>query len=209
MAKHQDLTGMKFGRLFVLREFSNPKPGNYIWECQCECGNITRVNGKLLRNGTTSSCGCIQRERTKQANTKHGKRYSNLYGRWCNIKSRCLNPHNPSFRFYGERGISICEEWLNFDNFYNWAIDNGFKQNLTIDRINTNGNYEPFNCRWVNMEQQNNNRRSNHILEYKGEKHTLTEWAKIIGVDFHLLSDRCKRKDLTTEQILFTPVGKL
>ena len=117
-----------------------------------------------------------------------------LYSIWHNMKTRCCNPNNYHFKYYGGRGICICDEWKNsFQTFYEWAINNGYSDKLTIDRIDNDGNYEPSNCRWVDMYCQNNHTRKNHYIEYKGITKTASEWAKIYGLSRQLLSMRIRR----------------
>lgn len=159
-----DLTGQKYGKLTVVKRLkSKPYPcggSSTVYLCKCECGNeITALAGNLKR-GHTTSCGCVQSEARKKVHTKHGASNHRLYNTWTNMKQRCYNPNSRDYKNYGERGISICEEWKNdFQAFYSWAMANGYKDNLTIDRIDVNGNYEPSNCRWVTMLVQRHNRR--------------------------------------------------
>ena len=127
---------------------------------KCHCGNefITRMQS--VKRKTTQSCGCIQKQRVKEATITHNLSKHRLYSIFRNIKERCLNKNGRDYHYYGERGIIICNEWKgNFINFYNWAIDNGYKEELTIDRINNDGNYEPSNCRWSTYKVQANNKR--------------------------------------------------
>lgn len=115
-------------------------------------------------------------------NYKHGLCNSRIYGIWCHIKDRCCNSKDARYKDYGGRGIKICKEWKNdFAKFYDWALQNGYKDNLTIDRIDVNGDYCPENCRWITMAEQQNNRRDNVFILFNGEKHTISEWAKIVG----------------------------
>lgn len=117
-------------------------------------------------------------------NFKHHLRYTRLYRIWNHIKDRCLNPKSDAFKHYGARNISICSEWKqDISIFYKWAIENGYNDNLTIDRIDNNGNYEPSNCRWVDIKTQANNKRNNHLITYNNETHTLAEWGRITNIN--------------------------
>ena len=189
MGKFIDLTGKHFGYLTVLKKCEYSKTSHtYLWECQCVCGNITKINGNNLKSGHTISCGC------KKGKTTHGKHDTRLYCIYYNMKQRCYNSKTKWFKNYGGRGITICQEWLDdFMNFYNWAIDNGYKDNLTIDRIDVNGNYCPENCRWVDKITQANNTRNNRYETYNGETHTIAEWAIILGINSSTLRNRLTR----------------
>lgn len=128
---------------------------------------------------------------TNNPNFKHGKCGTRIYIIWKHMKQRCYNSKDKGFKNYGGRGITICEQWKNdFINFYNWAIKNGYKDNLTIDRINVNGNYEPNNCRWATKKEQANNTRNIHYITYNGETHNLTEWSKLLKIKLSTLSRR-------------------
>ena len=208
----KDLSGKYFGRLKVIKQsendYVNPQGRHFAqWECECSCGNRIVVQGANLRNGNTSSCGCLHKERFN--GHKHGLKHTRLYSIWCAMKARCSNPHTKSYRNYGGRGIAVCEEWNNdFMCFYNWAMSNGYEENLSIDRINVNGNYEPSNCRWVNMAVQQNNRSNNRILEYNGQKKTITEWAKYCGLSYRNLYYRLNN-GYTIEEAIEKPKRKL
>ena len=134
------------------------------------------------------------------SNYKHGKRNCKLYAVMNSMKSRCYNENNHAYKNYGKRGITICDAWLNdFDVFYNWAINNGYEEGLTIDRINVNGNYEPNNCRWVDYKTQNNNRRDNVILTYKGKTQSIGQWAIELNIPLYNLKNRYRRGWTTVE----------
>lgn len=206
--KKANIIGMKFGRLAVLKEIEKNK-NLRTFECICECGNKKIVFKKYLKNGETKSCGCLKKEylKNKTIGLKHGMSRTKFYKMYDSIKKRCLNKNNKDYKNYGGRGIKICEEWLNkengFINFYNWAIENGYKEGLSIDRINNNGNYEPKNCRWITNKEQQRNTRNNVFLNYKGETHCLVEWSEILGISKTCIKGRYFR-NLPIEKILST-----
>ena len=155
--QYKDLTGQRFGRLVALEFAGSDNGGKARWRCGCDCGNIVIVEGWHLRSGATQSCGCYRRELaarrcsliTTNGNTKHGLSKSRLYFVWGNMKTRCLNPQNRAYKWYGAVGITICSEWLNFEAFRDWALKSGYKDNLTIERKNPFLGYCPENCTWI------------------------------------------------------------
>ena len=202
MGKYIDITGQRFGRLTVL-EYAEYKNEQAYWRCLCECGRVVTVAGSSMRNGHSKSCGCARVH--KGINLKHGLRNTRLYNIWVHIKQRCLNSKNPDYKHYGGRGISVCDEWRDdFTAFYDWAMANGYSDDLTIDRIDVNHNYEPHNCRWVTMKEQGNNTRANKPLTYKGETHNLNELATITGLSSSTINQRLKR-GWSVERALETP----
>ena len=198
-----DLTGQRFGRLVVIKEAGRSSDGRVRWLCKCDCGNYTSTpSTKTLRNGTCRSCGCIERERPNKQT--HGKSNTKLFAVWNAMKQRCYNPNNRSYKNYGGRGITVCQEWKeDFQTFYDWAIANGYKKGLEIDRIDVNGNYEPDNCRWTTSKKNNNNRRNNVKIKIGREEHTVAEWSEITGIPRSTILERF-RSGKPLEEILKT-----
>lgn len=204
----EDLTEMRFSKLEVLGWFGDKNGASKLYKCKCDCGNIAYVTRSDLYNGHTKSCGCYRLSILKSQGTHHMSK-TRIYKIWCLMTARCCNKKSTSYADYGGRGISICNEWRGkdgFENFLKWSMENGYADNLSIDRINVNGNYEPLNCRWLTLQAQNRNRRSCVYLTYKGETHILTEWAEILGINRSTLSSRY-HKGLSVEE-MFEPVSR-
>jgi hypothetical protein len=190
-----NLIGQKFGKLTVFDRAENNKQNKRMWVCRCDCGNIKKkpVATGDLTSGAVKSCGCLYFDSNKERNKKHGKTKSRLYQIWSGIKSRCLNPQNVAFKNYGGRGITICDEWKDdFQAFYDWAISNGYRENLTIDRIDNDKGYYPKNCRWTTMKKQQNHRRNNKIVIYKNNKFTVSELAEKLNISVQTLCWRLR-----------------
>ena len=162
-----DLTGQRFGRLTVLHR-DKPKNKRTIWLCKCDCGNEVAVEAYNLKTSHTQSCGCLQKEATSSANKTHGMSDTRLYRIWVDMHNRCYQKSYHAYNHYGGRGITICDEWLHdFQTFFNWAIENGYKDNLSIDRIDNEKGYSPDYCRCVTMEDQYKNKRVENGFKIK------------------------------------------
>lgn len=182
--RFKDLTNLKFGKLTAIKIVGEDKNNRKLWLCKCDCGNEKIVSSKCLLGGNTKSCGCYRKEivkllsKKRKTLTEYEKSLKIIFS---GMKSRCYNKNNKSYKYYGERNIKICNEWLeDFNSFYKWSINNGWQKGLSIDRINVNGNYEPNNCRWVDIKTQSRNKRNNIIIKYNGEIHNLPDWIEIL-----------------------------
>lgn len=191
--------GTKFNRLTVvklasIKRYISPKglaSDIEYYLCKCDCDKETVVQKSKLIYSHTKSCGCLRAENMAKISTTHGLKNDKLYNRWYQIKRRCCNKNNFAYKNYGGRGIIMCDEWRNdFKAFHSWAMNNGYKKGLTIDRINNDGNYEPSNCRWATMKEQARNRRNNNLVVYKGKLKCLSELAEIVGIKRSTISWR-------------------
>lgn len=209
--KDIELVGKHFGRLTVLSRAGSDKRGEARWSCMCTCGNTTIANASSLKSGNTMSCGCISKELLLERNQTHGLckdkngKKPRLYNIWVRMRQRCCDANSSDYARYGGRGISVCSEWSDFMTFYNWAMANGYKNNLSIERENVNGNYEPTNCSWITLKDQARNKRNSLFFTYKGEKKTLTEWSEILGLKYSTL--RMKLRNGETLEKLFDVSG--
>ena len=200
-----DLTGQRFGMLTVL-ERAGRKRNRVAWRCRCDCGKESIVCALDLRSGDVKSCGCMKGSWIAESKLKHGMSGSRLYRVWAGMKDRCLNRNEKEYPNYGERGISVCNEWMEFEPFQKWALANGYSDKLTIDRIDVNGDYCPENCRWATWKEQANNKRNNRFLEFNGRRQTVAQWAEEIGIDWTTLLDRLSRHSI--EEALSMPPKK-
>lgn len=187
--KHMDLTGQRFGKLVVIKEVERNKYGHIQWLCKCDCGNTVISSTCTLRTGGRKSCGCIQ--------PRYCAQNKRLYGVWCGMLSRCENPNTKSYKDYGARGIAVCSEWHTFKNFLDWAISSGYDPEApfgeyTLDRVDTNGNYCPENCRWVSYKQQARNNRHNHLVTIDGETMPLVAAAEKYGISINTVKMRIR-----------------
>ncbi len=192
--RFEDLTGIKFGRLTPITHFHIEGRKGVFWECLCDCGNKVVVAADDLRrkHGPTKSCGCLKRERL----TKHGKCNTRLHSIWSGMRQRCNDPSFHAYRLYGALGIKVCEEWEDFAIFYSWAINNGYKDNLTLDRIDNYSGYSPDNCRWVTPRDQMQNLKHNVIIYYNDEKLNLAQLARKLDLPYNKVYNKYLKHNL-------------
>ena len=206
----KNIVGLKFNKLSVI-EYSGIKNNYAIWKCLCDCGNEVLVTGSNLICGKVKSCCCLLSEITTLRNAKHNKSYTRIYGKYKKMKSRCFDVNCERYVNYGGRNITICDEWLGdngFENFYNWAVNNGYSDGLSIERIDVNGNYCPENCKWIPMREQCDNKTTTKHIEFNGRSYTLKELSKLLNLSVDCLRKRFFRKNnLTDEQKFYG--GKL
>lgn len=201
----EDLTGLVFGHLTVLNQCEDHVSAGGTkkaqWLCRCVCGRDIKVIGTNLRRGNSKSCGCINHELFKKMSTTHGDTHTRLYSIWSNMKTRTCHTGTISSKGYGDRGISMCDEWLNdFTKFRDWAVSHGYREDLTIDRIDVDGNYCPENCRWATAVEQANNRHSSKYVEIDGVSKTLSQWADDLGYSRSIFHARAKLYGTTVEE---------
>lgn len=221
----KDYTGEKYGRLTVIgldkeRCFYSNGRSCKKWVCRCDCGNIVSLTTSEFVYGKTKSCGCLKREmdimrinfidRTTHGECSNGEK-TRLFRIWCGIKNRCNNPNNNIYKYYGGRGIQVCDEWANdYLTFKSWALLNGYKDDennpLTIDRIDVDKDYSPDNCRWTTRKEQANNKRNNTFLEYNNEVRTIAEWSSIIGINQATIWRRINVQGWSIEDALALPL---
>lgn len=206
--RNVDLTGYRKGKLTVLKK---AETGRTTWICSCECGEIVELKANVLINSKQISCGCAFKENYTtfgKRNTTHGDSYTKLYKTWRAMIDRCYNPKIKSYKNYGDRGITVCDEWLkSYENFRDWAFSTGYVEGLdrthqSIDRIDVNGNYCPENCRWATAKTQQKNRRNIILYEYKGKSMTISEFADKYGITDKSFVYRKIKKGLSLEDIL-------
>lgn len=203
----KDLSGQTFGYLYVVKRCENIK-GRTAFLCRCKCGKETKVTSHSLNSGNTSSCGCLHKQQLAERNYRHGARYTRLYRIYRNMITRCYNSNILEYKNYGGRGIIVCKEWReSFVAFKTWAENNGYSDNLTIDRIDTNGNYEPNNCRWITLKAQGFNKTNTKYFEYNGQKKCLAEWAEIFGINKPTLYNRIYNLGWDIKKALETKVN--
>jgi hypothetical protein len=202
MSKKINMIGKTFGKLSVISE------DGYLgallsFKCLCDCGKVATVRGTSLRSGNTTSCGCVHKKMVGNLNRRHGLNASTEYSIWQNMITRCTNANSNCFYRYGGRGISVSNEWRNFEKFY---ADMGKRPNgMTLDRIDNNGSYSKDNCRWATLGEQARNTRRTKLVEYNGKTQCLKDWANEVGMAYNTLRKRFVLYNWSFEKALTTP----
>lgn len=207
--------GKKFNRLTIVSFNGISSIGAYRYNCICDCGNKSIISISLLKNNHVKSCGCLQKEHStrigKTINKKHGDTVGHVRSRifviWSNMLNRCNNIKSNNYKYYGERGIIVYPGWSDYTIFKTWALENGYSDDLTLDRINSDGNYEPGNCRWATRTEQANNRGKTIFLDFNGEKLPLADWSRRLGIAIGTIHSRLRR-GWTIEKTLSKPILK-
>lgn len=195
---------MRFGKLTVLKRAENTKSGKAQWLCQCDCGKCTVVPTYRLTMGETKSCGC---KRYESHNRIHGMTKTDIHNKWLQIKQRCLDKNYKAYQNYGAVGITICDEWKNdFVAFMNWSYQHGYKEGLSLDRIDNEKGYCPENCRWVTWKDQCNNRKNNINVTYQGKTQTLKQWCDELNLNYQLIYSRIKNTGLTFQEAITSKI---
>lgn len=189
-----DMTHHKFNGCEVLERNGSDKHSRAMWKVLCHCGRTFTTLGNSIRYNRVASCGCTRLEKTKsmgESNKTHGDTLTRLYNTWKDMKARCQNGNHKSYKYYGDRGIGICDEWISsYQKFKEWALDNGYEESLTLDRIDVNGNYTPGNCRWATMKKQGRNRRNNKMMIYEDNILTQSEISEKTGLSKYQVGKR-------------------
>ena len=204
-AKIKDLTGRRFGKLTVIEYKGSNKGTGSLWLCKCDCENEKIITSRNLLNGTCKSCGCYFKE--NPPHITHNLYYTKLHNIWIGMKSRCYNQNNKRYKTYGAKGIVVCDEWQEFQTFYNWAMNHGYNSNAkrgecTIDRIDVNGNYCPENCRFITIKKQQRNKTNTRYINYNDKIYCLAELAEMLNLNYKYLWQKLKRNNWDTS-ILF------
>lgn len=193
----ENYVGRKYGMLTVTEYSHSDSKGHSYWKCVCDCGNETVARGAHLKVGNIKTCGCAGSRKT------HGLAGTRLYHIWYGMKARCNNPKSPSYKMYGGRGITVCDEWMGgFEPFSRWALENGYAENLSLDRIDNSKGYSPSNCRWATAREQANNTRRNRFVTSGGETLSVTEWSRRTGIKQTTLSRRIHSDKWSVEDAL-------
>lgn len=203
--KRQDLTGQKYNKLTVLG-LNRSENGQVYWDCVCDCGNHAVVKSSNLKSGAVKSCGCLKHNVAH--NRTHNESKTSLYRHWVSMIYRCTKPNHFAYKWYGARGIKVCDEWLTYEGFKEWVQATRPNETYTVDRIDVNGDYCPKNCRWIPMGEQANNRRTNVIIEYDGEKKSLMSWCEELGLNYKRVHNRMFKLGWDFERAISCPVDE-
>lgn len=203
--------GQRFNHLVVLSQAESKieKSGNKRrqWLCKCDCGNTKIVTTDSLMRSNVKSCGCLKKI---SPNRTHQMSKTRLYTIWFFMRSRCNNPNKSSYKYYGGKGIKVCQEWDDVNNdaflkFYNWSVSNGYKDGLSLDRIDVDKNYEPSNCRWVEWAEQQRNKTNNYLISFDGKTQTLAEWAREVEINETTIKNRLNRNWSVEDALTLKP----
>lgn len=200
-----DLTGERYGRLVAIKKVGTDKNKSTLWLFKCDCGNEAIKPAKEVRQGHIKSCGCMGKERVDRfikqyCEPTHGDYGKRLYRIWQGMKARCYCKSATGYKYY--KDVKVCSEWMDYKVFRDWALNNGYTDSLTLDRINTHGNYEPNNCRWVSRLVQSNNRNYNRKISYMGIEKSMTEWLRILGYKSNSTFYRLSKKGMSDVEIV-------
>ncbi len=202
MPQPVNLIGKRIGNLTIVGRTTSSKHGESRWICRCSCGGDIILTYRQVKNGRIKNCGCIP---TPHFNKTHGFSNTALYNHWKMMIYRCENPNNRAYKYYGQRGIKVCDEWHDFLTFKKWVDSTKPDGDYTIDRIDNNKGYSPDNCRWATKKEQSNNRRSNREFKYNGETHNLMEWSEILGFNYKRVHNRIYKLGWEFEKAVETP----
>lgn len=191
--KYKNHSGEKYYMLTVIK-YAYKKKNHVYWECVCDCGKQTFKRIDCMKTGNDKSCGCYNKSKNKKRNTirTHGDTGKRLYRIWAGMKTRCNTKSSSRYKYYGAKGIKIYNEWNNYKIFKEWALKNGYTELLTIDRINSIGNYQPNNCRWINMKEQARNRKNSIYINYQGQNLHIKQWAEKLNISYNAIINRLK-----------------
>lgn len=209
--KTRDITGCRFGNLTAIRfdhRDERVKGGPHYWIFRCDCGKEIVARKNAVTSGNTKRCVDCSNQLSSKRNTTHGLTNTRLYKEWAGMIQRCENQSSTSWSRYGANGVSVCTEWHRFESFKDWAFENGYTDEMTIDRIDSNGNYEPSNCRWSTVREQANNKNKTIWITYNGERLPLSYWSDRLKIKYHTLYDRLFLHNWTVEKAFTTPTRR-
>jgi hypothetical protein len=200
-------TGVIIGKISVGSLVRIDSNGDRVYECKCECGKRYEMSAGNLNRSKGIGCVDCKNKSMRDSKFRHGESDTRLHTIWQHMRARCFKQKQSDYKNYGERGITVCDEWLVYENFRDWSLQNGYDEKLSIDRKDVNGNYEPSNCRWATAKVQNNNRRNNTIYILNGESKTISQWCDFHGIKYHTVKERLKRH-IPIELALTLPLSK-